>query len=101
MQLDVQLLQRAQTAARIQRESMVTFIDQIVADNLFWTSANEDLKMFKADILKKDWGMLDVIKAKRELSKVDKEYYAAMVPVDPGVFMRRYPDIDYNIQAGK
>jgi len=57
------------------------------------TEAAVRLRELAEAIAEKDWGLRDVFQAKADLAEVDSDYFRAMCPVDPDVFIRRHPQL--------
>ena len=79
--------------AKDQRESAITVVVALTISESMPRERLEDVRQFLKEVRLKNWGMFDVMRIKKNLSKIDGEYYAPMVPVDPAVFTRRHPDL--------
>jgi len=102
-------LAAAKVAAKEQRESMVKYLNGLsedYADVDDVPSVNAEhvcnhLVPLAAEISKKDWGLVDIYRAKMDLWKQDTEYAEALDRADPGVFSRRWPSLFDRLEEGE
>ena len=91
-------LTAAKVAASVQRRSLVDYLTGMASD---WALAApgdrkvvpRKLRALAAEISEKDWGVPDIITAKKTLFAVDEEYAKALDNADPEVFVRRHPPL--------
>jgi hypothetical protein len=90
-------LAAAKTAAPLQRESMLAFLDTC-RPIVVQLGANDGevrrlYETFASEVRVKDWSLSDALKARRRLALKDREYADALDAADDTVFERRYPEL--------
>ena len=84
----------ATTAVGIERQLMVTILLEMASDGSTPDRTKQALFLLVNMICaKEEWSFFDLLRNRRELGRLDKDYAKAMFPPDPEVFYHRYPGL--------
>jgi hypothetical protein len=89
-------LTAAKAATRVQRASMMNFLEATASNPLMVKMTSARLQWLAADINEKDWNLDDILQEKLRLFELNPEFAYSLDSADPTVFERTYPQFFVN-----